>query len=188
TPAQPGSLSATAVSSTQINLTWLDKAINETSYSVERSLNGSTWSVIATLPSNSTSYADTGLNGGSEYYYRVRAFDGSLASNYSTSVNASAPATARAMSLAGGLAFRPGPSAGPAGSGGESQGAAFGGGKASLVHSFSSGASVTGDTGKASFTGTEGHTLGALSVSDLDDFFAFHSFAKMPSWFLAKPF
>jgi fibronectin type 3 domain-containing protein len=91
-PAQPGSLSATAVSSSQVNLTWQDKAINESSYSVERSSNGHTWSVIASLPANSTSYADTGVAGGTAYSYRVRALDGTLASKYTNSASATTPA------------------------------------------------------------------------------------------------
>jgi fibronectin type 3 domain-containing protein len=114
-PAQPGSLSAKAVSSSQINLTWQDKAINETAYSVERSTDNKTWTVIATLAANSASYADTGLSPGTTYYYRVRAFDGSLTSNYSSSASATTPAGSPAPGPASGSGASHGPESPPDG-------------------------------------------------------------------------
>jgi hypothetical protein len=87
-PAAPSNLVATSFSPTQINVTWSDNATSETSYSVERSTNGTSWSVIATLAARSTSYSSTGLTSGSTYYYRVRCFNGSLASSYSNTASA----------------------------------------------------------------------------------------------------
>ena len=49
--------------------------------------------MIATLAANSTSYSDTGLTPGTTYYYRVRAVDGSLASNYTNTASATTPAS-----------------------------------------------------------------------------------------------
>lgn len=86
--AAPTNLTATALSSSQINLAWADNAGNETSYSVERSTDGNTWGVIATLGANSTSYANTGLTAGATYYYRVRAFNGTTPSDYSNQASA----------------------------------------------------------------------------------------------------
>ena len=58
----PGSLTATAVSSSQINLTWVDSNSSETGYLVERSLSSSSgFAQIASLPANSQSYSNTGL-------------------------------------------------------------------------------------------------------------------------------
>jgi hypothetical protein len=69
-------LVATAVSSTQINLTWTDNATNETNYRVQRSLDGINFSFIpGTLPANSTSYSDTGRSPNTTYYYRVGSFN-----------------------------------------------------------------------------------------------------------------
>ncbi len=61
-PAAPTGLSATAVSASQINLSWSDNAGDETSYRVEQSPNGtSSWSEIASLGANSHAFSDSGL-------------------------------------------------------------------------------------------------------------------------------
>ncbi|MFN7826569.1 MAG: fibronectin type III domain-containing protein, partial [Acidobacteriota bacterium] len=73
-PTAPSNLVATAVSSTQINLTWNDNSGNETGFRIRRrtGLDGA-WSDIATTGLDTTSYADTGLTSGTTYYYSVRA-------------------------------------------------------------------------------------------------------------------
>jgi len=81
--AAPTSLTATAASPSQINLAWTDNATNEVGYKVERSTDGSTFTEIADLPANSTSFANTGLPSGTLYFYRVRAYNGSIFSGYS---------------------------------------------------------------------------------------------------------
>jgi len=85
----PSNLVATAVSSSQINLSWNDNSNNETGFKIERSLNGSSgWSEIFSTSVNITSYYDTDLSAVIEYYYRVRAFIGMESSNYSNIANA----------------------------------------------------------------------------------------------------
>ena len=83
-PATPGNLTAKTVSSTQIDLSWTDNAINETSYLVERSdsANGSFRQII-TVPASSTNYADVGLTANKTYQYRIRASSFGLRSEYS---------------------------------------------------------------------------------------------------------
>ncbi len=99
-PKAPTNLAATAVSSRQINLTWKDNATNETNYYVERSPNGSSsWTVIATLGANVTSYSDIGLTQNTTYYYRVRCKAGSTYSSYSNTANAKTPALAAPTAL-----------------------------------------------------------------------------------------
>ena len=73
TPNPPSNLVATAVSATEINLTWTDQATDEDSYQIERSTDQSDWATIATLASNSENYSDSGLTAETIYYYRVRA-------------------------------------------------------------------------------------------------------------------
>ena len=73
-PAAPSGLTASAASSTSINLSWTDNSSNEANFIVGRSsTNGGPYTDIATLSANVTSYSDTGLSGGTTYYYVVRA-------------------------------------------------------------------------------------------------------------------
>lgn len=86
TPAAPSSLDAVANSSTQVTLTWIDNSSNETGFVLERSLNSSFTTIDGTysLGANVTSKVDTGLTGGTTYYYRVKAVIGSVGSGYAT--------------------------------------------------------------------------------------------------------
>ncbi|MFH1226477.1 MAG: SBBP repeat-containing protein, partial [Planctomycetota bacterium] len=89
-PDAPSALTATAVSSTQINLIWTDNSANEDGFKLERKtrLNG-TYSVIAIIATaNVTSYSDTGLVASTQYYYRVRAYNAAGNSAYSGEVSA----------------------------------------------------------------------------------------------------
>lgn len=88
-PAAPTNLVATAVSSSQINLTWTDNAADETGFSIER-CSGITCSFtqIATVGANVTSYANTGLSASTSYSYRVRAYNTAGNSDYSNTASA----------------------------------------------------------------------------------------------------
>ncbi len=71
-PAAPSGLVATALSETQVLLTWIDNAVNETDYIVARSLDSNSWSVLTgSLSANSTSYTDATCSASTLYYYRV---------------------------------------------------------------------------------------------------------------------
>ena len=75
-PAAPASLTATATSDTTIGLSWNDASNNEDGFLVDRSLDSITWDEgVASLPANSTSYNDSGLNASTTYFYRVRAYN-----------------------------------------------------------------------------------------------------------------
>ena len=67
----------------QINLSWTDNASNETGFRIERSSDGTSFTEISTVGTNVTSYADTGLSAATQYWYRVRAYNGSGPSDYS---------------------------------------------------------------------------------------------------------
>jgi titin len=93
TVADPTGLSASAVSATQVNLGWTDNASNETNYLVQRSTDGgATWTNLATLGADATSYADTSVSASTNYVYRVQAYNGSVSSNYSNSAGVTTPA------------------------------------------------------------------------------------------------
>lgn len=72
-PAAPSGLSATAVSSSQIDLTWSDNADNETGFELERSSDGNNFSKLADIPANATSYSNTSLPTLTKFWYRILA-------------------------------------------------------------------------------------------------------------------
>jgi hypothetical protein len=95
TPAAPTNLTATAVSSSQINLAWTDNANNETGFKIERCQNAgcSNFAQIATVGANVTTYSNTGLTASTSYSYRVRATNLGGDSAYSNTASATTPAT-----------------------------------------------------------------------------------------------
>jgi LmbE family N-acetylglucosaminyl deacetylase len=99
-PAAPSGLTATATSSSQINLAWVDNATNETGYSIERSTDGTTFTVVATLGANVTTYANTGLAAATTYSYRVRAANSAGTSAYSNTATATTSAAATSTNIA----------------------------------------------------------------------------------------
>ncbi len=68
----PTSVSATAVSAVQINLTWINSISNATAVNILRSTDGQNYAIIATLSPGSTSYSDTGLDEATEYDYGIQ--------------------------------------------------------------------------------------------------------------------
>lgn len=90
-PAAPSNLTATAVSSTQINLAWQDNSGNEDNFVLERKKGSAAYSVIATLPANTTSYNNTGLSKNTTYTYRVKAVNAQGSSAYSNEASAKTP-------------------------------------------------------------------------------------------------
>ncbi|MCX5697261.1 MAG: fibronectin type III domain-containing protein [Candidatus Omnitrophica bacterium] len=88
TVAAPTNLTASAVSTNQIKLSWKDNANNESGFKIERSLKASSgFTRIASVGANVTTYNNAGLNPGTTYYYRVCAYDSSANSAYSNSVS-----------------------------------------------------------------------------------------------------
>jgi hypothetical protein len=88
-PAAPGGLTATAASSSAINLAWTDNANNETGVDIERSTDNANWAAVTMVGSNIQAYGNTGLAASTRYYYRVRAKNSAGSSAYSNVANAS---------------------------------------------------------------------------------------------------
>jgi predicted phage tail protein len=86
-PAAPTNLTAALVgNSSQVNLTWKDNSNNETGFPVERSTDGSTFTLIATTTANTAKYRDSNAVKNRRYYYRVRAMNNVGLSVYSNVV------------------------------------------------------------------------------------------------------
>jgi len=89
-PAAPTNLTATAISRSQINLSWTDNADNETGFRIERCKNANctNYAQVAEVGVNVTAFADTSVNRNTAYRYRVRAFNASGNSAYSNAASA----------------------------------------------------------------------------------------------------
>lgn len=80
----PGGLSAVVSSWSKISLTWQDNSNNEDGFKLERKMGeGGTYSQIVIVSANAEDYSNTGLDPGTTYYYRVRAYNPTGDSNYS---------------------------------------------------------------------------------------------------------
>jgi photosystem II stability/assembly factor-like uncharacterized protein len=75
-PEVPSSLTAKAMGSDQIVLTWDDMSSNEIGFVIERKTNAvGVYSILSKRPVNSTTFLDHNLSPGTEYYYRIRAYN-----------------------------------------------------------------------------------------------------------------
>lgn len=90
-PRPPTLLTATAVAASEIDLTWTDGSDNETGFEIEGSTDGNTWTKLASVPANTTTYQHTGLTPVMRYYYRVRAVNTVGPSTYANVANAITP-------------------------------------------------------------------------------------------------
>src|SRR5437773_236988 len=81
--AAPTALTATAVSSSQISLTWTDNSTTETGFKIERSpVDDLHFTQVATVGANVGAFTDSGLTEATKYYYRVRAYNTLANSTY----------------------------------------------------------------------------------------------------------
>lgn len=93
-PAAPSGLSPTAISYSQINLSWADNSTDETGFQIERcvgtasSCSGGSFVPLVQLGANVTSYSNTSLASETAYTYRVRAYNAGGNSAFSTTASA----------------------------------------------------------------------------------------------------
>ncbi len=90
-PGTPSNLTGGATSPTTVHLLWNDNSVGEDGFKIERSADGTTFTVAATAPANATSYDDTGLPDNSQLFYRVTAFDGTGKTPYSNVFDVNTP-------------------------------------------------------------------------------------------------
>lgn len=77
--------------SSSLTVNWNDNANNETNYVVERSSDGTNFTVIATVGANITTYNDTGLTPNTQYYYRIKATNATDSSVYTSNASVTTP-------------------------------------------------------------------------------------------------
>lgn len=104
----PNDLKATAVSSSRIDLQWVDNSSNETELVVEwDTASQFTSPQAATLPANATQHSVTGLSPSTPYYFRVKARNATNSSNWSSPATATTSAPPAASYSAAVLADSP---------------------------------------------------------------------------------
>ena len=84
-PMEPANLVAEIETLKKIRLTWTDQSTNETGFKIEKKIGAGSYSLLATLPSNTSSFYDTSIAINSELSYRVYSFN--LAGNIGKSSN-----------------------------------------------------------------------------------------------------
>ena len=82
-PLAPSGLSGTR-STNRVVLAWTDNSGNESGFKIERSSDGVTFTQIATVGTNVTTYTNTGAK--KTFWYRVRAYNSGGNSAYSNTV------------------------------------------------------------------------------------------------------
>jgi hypothetical protein len=87
----PSNLGAAAISQSEVALAWRDNSTDEDGFRIERSLNAASWTQVTQVGRNVTGYTDVGLAPKTTYYYRVRAFRGTVNSSYSDTASATTP-------------------------------------------------------------------------------------------------
>ena len=91
-PSAQASASFTIVSAPKLMVTWQDNSTNEDNFQFERKTGtGGTYSQIAVVPANITSYVDANVTSGFTYCYRVRAANSYGVSAYSNETCANVP-------------------------------------------------------------------------------------------------
>lgn len=102
-PTAPSNLTVLATSATQINLSWNDNSANETGFSIRRKTGrDGTWTQIATVSQNVTSFFNTGLDPDLTYYYAIVAYNLAGVSASSNEANATTPGALTARPIAPG--------------------------------------------------------------------------------------
>ncbi|HVS02917.1 MAG TPA: fibronectin type III domain-containing protein [Thermoanaerobaculia bacterium] len=96
-PSAPTSLSASAVSESQIQLTWKDTSSDESSFRIERSTSGGPFGLLAITGAGATSYLVGGLAATTSYAFRVQACNAAGCSSFSNLASATTKASSATL-------------------------------------------------------------------------------------------
>jgi titin len=118
-PNAPHTLNATLPDGQNVVLTWVDSSSNETGFSIERTVDLSSYSLIAAVGADVTTYTDLGVTAGTAYVYRVRANGPSGDSVFSNEIGIAIAGASGQGDASGGTSGDPGSTAGPSPTGGD---------------------------------------------------------------------
>jgi hypothetical protein len=90
-PVPPQDPEAVALSPTEVRLTWVDAAKNETAVHLYRADNGGLFAPLTTLGPNTTSYNDLNLTPATNYAYRLRGENNGIFSDFSDTAFVTTP-------------------------------------------------------------------------------------------------
>jgi len=102
-PAAPSGLTATAVSSNQINLAWTNNANNQDGFYIYRSSDGTNFTLVSSAAAGATAYSVLGLSASTTYYFKIAAYNpvGTSAQTSAASATTSAPSGGQAERTGG---------------------------------------------------------------------------------------
>ena len=90
-PAAPSELNGTTLSCNRVELAWTDNSDNENGFKIERKEGLGSYSEIATVMSNTTTFTDSSVSAEKTYSYRIRAYNSFGNSSYSNELVVSTP-------------------------------------------------------------------------------------------------
>lgn len=95
----PKTLSATTISTTEINLTWSYDGNNADGFKLERKTGSEEFAKITSISGvTTTTYSDTGLQSATQYTYRIRAYNTQSLSLFSNEISAQTEAVVQQTS------------------------------------------------------------------------------------------
>ena len=86
-PIAPDSLSVTSVTETTSSLSWTDNSTDETSFTIERSIDGVSYDNPVTALADATSATISGLSANTSYWFRIKASNDVGDSSYATTAS-----------------------------------------------------------------------------------------------------
>jgi subtilisin family serine protease len=89
-PSSPANMTGTALISSQVQLKWTDRSADEQGFKIEY-WTGSVWSQLGTVGAGVTSVNITGTSSRVTYFFRVRAYNGTLNTAYSNNATVTTP-------------------------------------------------------------------------------------------------
>jgi endonuclease/exonuclease/phosphatase family metal-dependent hydrolase len=97
-PNAPAVLTAIAIATNQVKLSWVDTSVNEDGFKIERALDAGgspgVWTQLVSVAINTTNYTDSGVTTNTTYWYQVRSYNncGDSPFSYPAIVNVVLPA------------------------------------------------------------------------------------------------